>query len=204
MGSDAGNGVRVPDQIHRIEMGDTARCGGARASYPAMLRDVRAPRWHRQNNSESSDTRRAVEVRVKPDSPAQAVRTESSFRVANRRNSIVWLGSSCVCGFKPLMQVNHRTTNVDRELFEGRVIRSGSNSHHNVHPHTGRKHLYPDKLSETSLHQIARYCRMPEPRNNDSNSWTMPDTREMHERGNDRPNLDMRGPDALPLLSDTL
>ena len=102
------------------------------------------------------------------------------------------------------MQMDDGTTNIDRELLKRRVIGSGSNSQHYVHQQSGRKNLQPDKLTEASFDQIARYSRVLEPWNDDSDSGTPPGKPNMHERGNGRPNLDVRGPDALPLLSDTL
>ena len=53
--------LRGPDRIRRDGMGDTARCGGWRASYLEALRGARVLRWHMPSSSDNNGTPREVD-----------------------------------------------------------------------------------------------------------------------------------------------
>ena len=55
---------RVPDRSRQGGMGDTARCGGARASYHVARHDARALRWRTQSNSDNNGTPQVAGDRV--------------------------------------------------------------------------------------------------------------------------------------------
>ena len=104
----------------------------------------------------------------------------------------------------PSTQKYRRTTDINCQLLEGRAIGLRTNSQHDTHRQASGQDLLSHEFPKTSFYQVARYRGMLEPWNDDSYARAVQCMIEMRKRGNGHPNLDMRGSNALPLLSDAL
>jgi hypothetical protein len=196
--------LRAPDRSRRGGMGDTARYGGVRASYPAAPHGARGLRWRTQSNSDNNGMRWEAGGRVSPDSPAHTERGESALGVARLRSDgiVRRVGIGVHQTGSPANELNDRTFDIDSQLCERRAIGIWADPDHHVRSHVEWKQSNPGKFTESALELISRHGRVPEPR--DDQPDTCAGAWRTHERGSDGPNLQVRGSETLPLLRDTL
>jgi hypothetical protein len=185
-------------------MGDTARFGGARASYHVLRHDARALRWRRQSSWDNNGTPREAGDRA---SPGTRVRTEQEAfasgvtrpgigRVAGRRRR-----RSGIVG-SPCNQLCHCPIDVGSERRKCCPIGLRTDPNDDVGGNIGWKQARPGEFSQAAFHSVASYRRLMK-------SWDdQPDASSFsyrkHVRGSDDPNLEQRGSDTLPLLRNTL
>jgi len=196
-----GAASRVPDRSRRVGMGDTARCGGVRASYRAARHDARALRWRRQSNSDNNGTRREAVGRVLLGTRARSEREASASGVIQRRIS---RGGRRLFRIRcsPVEQVHEYAIDIGRQSCKGCTIRLRPDPDHDVDSYIGGQEACSRQFSQAALYLVASNCGLAKPRNDQPD--TSPCAHGKYERGSDDPNLEYRGSNTLPLFRDVL
>ena len=90
------------------------------------------------------------------------------------------------------------------KALEGSLVRIGPNLHHDIDRYSRRQQMDTSQLAQSPLHEVPRHSRLAEARNYQPNPAPGGRAFYMRERGSRRPDLEVLGPDALPLSRNTL
>ena len=180
--------LKEPDRIRLDGKGGTARSGVARANHRAMRRAAPAPQWHRRSNLDNSGTTAAAEATASPD--RREPRAPEPY-------------ASTLCfrfGFRGANETLRHGSNIHSQCGERRAIRFASSANHDVGCRRGRdswKQRRAHELAQSALQRVAIDGRALMPRHH------QPDPRT-RERGSGRSDIEMHGPNALPLPNNSL
>jgi hypothetical protein len=104
----------------------------------------------------------------------------------------------------PALEISHCLVDVGRKRFETCRVRIWPNAQHGPHGEARWEHPQARQLAQLPFQAIASDGRMLEPGNDEANAHSLPDTFRTCERGSGYPDLDVLGPNALPLSRDAL
>src|SRR5215207_5650269 len=148
----------APDRSRRDGMGDTARCGGSRASYPAALHVARALRWRKPNSWDNNGTRQEAGDRVPPDIRARIERGASALSVARQwsRHPVTGkrLGRLRRYG-PPLHELGESSLDVRGEIREGSSIGLRPDPDDQVRGDVGGKEACSGQLPKSALDAVS-------------------------------------------------
>jgi hypothetical protein len=185
-------------------MGDTARFGGSRASYPAAHHDARALRWRRQSNWDNNGTPREAGDRGLSGTHARPARGAFASGVARPRITGRFESRRLLLRIRssPIEQLHHDALDIGSQRREGCVICLRPDPDHDVGRYIDREEARSGQFPQTALHPVALDCRL-------AKAWydqpdPSPRAFRKDERGSDDPNLECCGSDTLPLFRDVL
>lgn len=102
------------------------------------------------------------------------------------------------------MELHNGRLDFLNELVKGSVVRFWTNSDNDVSTYAHWKQMHAQDFTQTAFDLIPLHSVFLEARHHQTDSASGQSAGYLRERGSRRPNLEMSGPDALPLSRNTL
>ena len=179
------NLAREPDRTRRGGKDDSGRCVARPANCHATLHVAEVLQWRMRSSLDNNGTMTEAAARARPDTHGPSIREASAC----------WLHTRLIAGNS--LRDDHDVVSQRRKL--GR-IRFTSRPNRDVRrrrfPESGQQ-FDSHELAKSSLEAVPVHGGMAVPGNDDTNA-------RMSERGSKSSDIEMHGPNSLPLSNDRL